>query len=110
MATQIDSQGGKKVLKDRRLFVNYMKSKDVNSVKELISKLEDIESTLKKSGVEVTDADINVMIAGAQIENKSWSICGDLGANKNFDTKNKYYTMISAQCNPLAPPKAPNKK
>lgn len=104
IATQIDNQGGKKVLKDRRLFVNYMKTKDVNSVKELMSKLEDIDASLKKIGVEMTEADINVMIAGAQIENKSWSICGDLTTNKaSVDIKNKFFPNINAMCNPPLP-------
>ncbi len=43
LATQIEEKDGKKTLKDRRLFVNYMRAQKVNSSKDLIAKLTDIE-------------------------------------------------------------------
>jgi len=55
--------------------------------------------------VELDDSDIRVMIAGSQIENPNWNVCGNFNATKKeLDSKNKYYTYINDFCNPPTPP------
>ncbi len=45
------------------------------------------------------------MIAGSQIENNSWNVCGNFATTKQtLDSKNKYYGYISKLC---VPPEAP---
>lgn len=109
LSTQVEEKDGKIVLKDRRLFVNYFKSENVNTSAKLITALEKVEKFAKSQGVELNESDILVMIAGSQIENPSWNICGNFSATKkDLDTKNKYYGYIDKLCNPPAPPQ-PNK-
>lgn len=106
ISTQIEEKDGKKVLKDRRLFVNYFKSENVNTSAKLIAGLEKVETFAKRNGVELSESDILVMIAGSQIENASWNVCGNFNATKkDLDSKNKYYGYIGKICNPPAPPK-----
>lgn len=106
LSTQVETKDGKKTLKDRRLFVNYFKSENVNTSAKLIAALEKVESFAKKSGVELSESDILVMIAGSQIENPGWNVCGNFQATKkDLDSKNKYYAYIEKTCNPPAPPK-----
>ena len=111
IATQVEAKSGKKVLKDRRLFVNYLRSAQVKNTKMLIDKLADVENAAKDNGIELSDADINVIITGSEIENPSWSVCGDFNATKqSLDAKNKYYGYINALCNPQASQKTDTTK
>ena len=107
LTTQVETKDGKKILKDRRLFVNFIKSEKVDSSAKLIAALEKVESFTKKNNLDLRDSDILVMIAGSQTENVSWNICGNFNATKkDLDSKNKYYGHIDKLCNPQAPPKA----
>lgn len=105
LATQVEEKDGKKILKDRRLFVNYFKAQNVNSSEKLIDALGKVESFAKSNGVELNESDIMVMIAGSQIENPTWNVCGDFNANKSkLDSGNKFYGYIAKMCNPPTPP------
>lgn len=107
LSTQVEIKDGKTILKNRRLFVNFFKSEGVNTSAKLIAALEKVETFAKRNGVELNESDILVMIAGSQVENSSWNVCGNFNTTKkDLDSKNKYYGYIGNLCNPPAPPKA----
>ncbi len=97
--TQTETKDGKKILKDRRLFINNFKSEGVNTAAKLISALERVEKFTKGEGVTLNDSDIIVMITAS--EDSSWNVCGSFNATKkDLDAKNKYYGYIDKICSP----------
>lgn len=109
--TQIESKDSKNMLKDRRLLINYLKNKQVSSVKNLVSGLGDIDTFLKQQKIEFTDADIMTIMAGVDVENTSWDMCGDyMQKSSTLDAKNRFVTILASVCdtsvvNPLIPQK-----
>lgn len=109
--TQIESKDSKNTLKDRRLLINYLKNKQVSSVKNLVSGLGDIDTFLKDQKIEFTDADIMTVMAGVDVENTSWDMCGDyIQKSSTLDAKNRFVTILASVCdtsavNPLLPQK-----
>ncbi len=99
LQTQLDTKGGKKTLFDRRLFINYLISKNVSTVPKLFEGLSEIKRFLQKQGIELTEPDILVIIAGSQIENPVWSVCGSYSATKKtLDSKNEFYPYVAKMC------------
>lgn len=97
--TQVESKDGKNVLRDRRLFVNYMVSKGVRSSKDLISRLGEVQSFAKKEGVDLNESDIMTIIASTDVRVESWDLCSEFkDARKNLDSKNEFYSYILKFC------------
>ena len=101
LATQTDTIEGKKVLKDRHLFVNYVLSAKADSVTQFMKALEEVQLFAKTEGVELTREDINVIITAA-IGGVDANICKDFNATKkNLDTNSSFYRPINSTCNPI---------
>lgn len=99
LKTQTESKNGKTILKDRRLMINYMVSKKVDSSKELIDRLEEVQSFAKKEGVELNESDILTIIASTDVKVETWDLCGEFKTSrKNLDAKNAFYGKISQFC------------
>jgi len=97
--TQVESKNGKNVLKDRRLFVNYMVSKGVRSSKDLISRLGEVQSFAKKEGVDLNESDIMTIIASTDVRVESWDLCSEFkDSRKNLDSKNEFYAYVLKFC------------
>lgn len=109
--TQIETKDSKNTLKDRRLLINYLKNKQVNSVKNLVSGFDDIDTFLKEQKIEFTDADVMTIMAGVDVENTAWDMCGDyIQKSSTLDQKNRFVAILASVCdtsavNPLLPQK-----
>lgn len=104
LKTQTESKNGKTMLRDRRLFINYMVAKKVDESKELISRLEEVQSFAQKEGVELNESDILTIIASTDVKMENWDLCGEFRiSKKDLDSKNEFYRYISQFCGPDMP-------
>jgi hypothetical protein len=99
LKTQTAIRDGKTILNDRTLFANYLKSKGVDTSKKLLEGISELKEFAKKSGIELTDADIRTVMYATDAENKGWDMCGEFKANKDkMDGKNEYFATLEALC------------
>lgn len=103
--TQTEEKNGKTVLKDRRLFINYIKSKNVNTSKEMIERMGEIKKFASESKVTLSEADNMTIIGIVNMENTKWDMCGEFYNSKaKLDAKNEFYIVIDKLCPPIVTP------
>lgn len=104
LKTQTETVNGVTTLRDRRLFVNYLKSKRVDTAKMLFSQLGTVRDFAKKSGVPLSESDTMTIIAASDVENTNWDMCGEFAATReSLDSKNEFYPIVSQLCQPIVP-------
>ncbi len=99
LKTQTETLNGVTVLRDRKLFINYMKSKQVDTVNELLRELGVVQVFLKQAGVRFSKPDIMTIIVSLDSENTKWDMCAELAQSKNqLKQNNEYMLVISEWC------------
>ncbi len=101
LKTQTEEKDGKTTLKDRRLFINYIKSKNITTAKELLEHMWKVKKFLNDSKITLTEPDILTIIGITDAENTNWDMCGEFYNSKSkLDSKNEFYLTIDKLCPP----------
>jgi hypothetical protein len=76
-----------------------MKSKQVDTLNELLRELGVVQVFLKQADVRFSKPDIMTIIVGLDSENTKWDMCEELALSKNqLKQNNEYMLVISEWC------------
>ncbi len=105
LKTQTEEKDGKTTLKDRRLFINYIKSKNITTSKEVLEHMWKIKKFLNDSKITLSEPDIMTIIGITDTESTNWDMCWEFYNSKSkLDSKNEFYIAIDKLCPPKVGP------